>query len=605
MGNIQVRDFRIGGCRRGTFSQNYNQRAGTWVPGNYATAQTTYTVPTFPSFTGGGGSYAGLSTLQFSSSVKGGSDDWQTGCNVFIREGRTVERGRLLDAVVGPSDNIADLALHAIQRSSRIPTSMIDIDSFTAAARFTEANGFWFNGEIKEPSNLADWLTKILPLFLLRQTRVAGKHGLRPLLPANADGTINSGRLAADWLLTETIIVPDSFQRTWVDAGTVPKYQATWRQQVSDTDPPIARTIETAGADPAEQLDMAPFCTTELHAARAAQYQRALRLLSTHTATVILRPGTQTGLIRQGDIVQIKYPITTPRETGQFNEWYQVDNVTQATSGEESLSLIHFPVTISGQSLLALAVTETTVPGILLPTNQTGQSCDVFERDTDTSVPDQSSGGGAPGGAYSGPTRDGGKGPGFDRAGGPDRSRQARTPTDGGGQRAQGQGQPGDNRCPIGYEAVDFVAITPYTTGGAVVTSTTTYVDNARSWPRIIRTDEYDGISPYLQYRDWLVYIDSNGVQQMFGLTYLIPQLPGYSASLYQVQVLDFACRNGDFPSPTILPEWYVRPGDTLNGIANSVYNDPGRSQDIYNANKDRIDDPNLIFPGQWLKIPS
>lgn len=46
-----------------------------------------------------------------------------------------------------------------------------------------------------------------------------------------------------------------------------------------------------------------------------------------------------------------------------------------------------------------------------------------------------------------------------------------------------------------------------------------------------------------------------------------------------------------------------VKSGDSLSKIAKNY---PGVSwQDIYNANKDQIKDPNLIHPGQKLKIPS
>jgi hypothetical protein len=47
-----------------------------------------------------------------------------------------------------------------------------------------------------------------------------------------------------------------------------------------------------------------------------------------------------------------------------------------------------------------------------------------------------------------------------------------------------------------------------------------------------------------------------------------------------------------------------VRPGDTLSKIARDHYGDPGRFHDIVRANPLVISDPNLIFPGQTLKIP-
>ncbi|AXS42279.1 Gmad2 immunoglobulin-like domain-containing protein [Breoghania sp. L-A4] len=47
-----------------------------------------------------------------------------------------------------------------------------------------------------------------------------------------------------------------------------------------------------------------------------------------------------------------------------------------------------------------------------------------------------------------------------------------------------------------------------------------------------------------------------------------------------------------------------VQPGDTLSAIANAHYGDPARFPDIVRANPLVIDNPNLIFPGQELKIP-
>jgi nucleoid-associated protein YgaU len=47
-----------------------------------------------------------------------------------------------------------------------------------------------------------------------------------------------------------------------------------------------------------------------------------------------------------------------------------------------------------------------------------------------------------------------------------------------------------------------------------------------------------------------------------------------------------------------------VQPGDTLSAIANANYGDPNRYLDIVRANPLLITDPDLIFPGQQLKIP-
>lgn len=47
-----------------------------------------------------------------------------------------------------------------------------------------------------------------------------------------------------------------------------------------------------------------------------------------------------------------------------------------------------------------------------------------------------------------------------------------------------------------------------------------------------------------------------------------------------------------------------VKPGDTLSGIAKAQLGDAGAYPRIFEANRDQLSDPNLIKPGQVLRIP-
>ncbi len=47
-----------------------------------------------------------------------------------------------------------------------------------------------------------------------------------------------------------------------------------------------------------------------------------------------------------------------------------------------------------------------------------------------------------------------------------------------------------------------------------------------------------------------------------------------------------------------------VKSGDSLSKIAKEIYGDAARWPEILEANKDQIKDPNLIHPGQELRIP-
>lgn len=47
-----------------------------------------------------------------------------------------------------------------------------------------------------------------------------------------------------------------------------------------------------------------------------------------------------------------------------------------------------------------------------------------------------------------------------------------------------------------------------------------------------------------------------------------------------------------------------VRPGETLSGIAKHWYGDPARFRTIFEANRHLLTDPDVIIPGQELRIP-
>jgi hypothetical protein len=635
--DIQRRDVRLGECRIGTYSQNYNQRAGTFTPGNFATAQTGYTVPTFPNFTGGGGNYQGLSTFEAGATFTGGSDDWRTGWNIFLRGGTIVERGRLLDSTVDSSDNIADLVLWALQRSGRVPDALIDLTSLTAAARFTEAVGLWCNGEFNASGNLGDWLIRILPDFLLRETKIGGKFGLRPLLPTNTDGTINTGAISPEWVLTEAAIVPDSFQVDYAEASTRrPVAMAMlWRQQQDDTDVPIPRTLSVGdlnASGPTEQHDLSQFATSENHAAKVGAYLYLRRTLSTHTATVRLKPGNQTGTIAEGDIVQVYLQVETSREPAStWNRFYQVESVGSSLSGEETLSLSHFPINSSGQSLIALAVANATAPGAILPSNRTGGSCDLAGASTSTTVPSKSTSGTpisgqgssywAATGAFISLFGDGAPSDSPPKPGGGGSAKGSAGNPYGALPRAGGSGvvPPNDGsntQCPNGYNRVtgtyksnyiDVFAVTYSQDVSFVATSypTVNYAGKFKpTWGAAagLTWDQYD-----IAWNDPV-----NGAQAATSFT--IPPTPRigdpsatpFSAE-FSIQANSYSCTtDAGTAGPTINATLRkVIPGDTLWDIARKVYGDPLRWPEIYAANVAIIgSNPDLIFPGQVLRIP-
>jgi len=625
--DIQRRDVRLGECRIGDFSQNYNQRAGSWTPGNFATAQAGYTTPTFSNYTGGGGNYQGLSTFEAGATFTGGSDDWRTSWNIFLRGGTIVERGRLLDSTVDSSDNIADLVLWALQRSGRVPDGMIDLTSLTASATFTEAVGLWCNGEFGASANLGDWLIRILPDFLLRETKVGGKFGLRPLLPVNSNGTINTGAIEPEWVLTEAAIVPDSYQIEYSDAASRrPVAMAMiWRQQHDDTDVPIVRTLAVGdpnASGPVEQHDLSQFATTENHAAKVGAYLYARRTLSTHTATVRLKPGNQTGTIAEGDVVMVYLQVETSREPASvINRFYVVESISHALTGEETLQLSHFPVNSEGQSLIALAVANATAPGAILTSNRTGGSCDLAGASSSTTVPAKTTSGtpinpqGTGGGssitywAATGAFIDlfSGAGAHSDSPPGP-ASGGAKKFANTGGPTAPSTGinaLGGDDRCPYGYSQMSGTISYPYidlfNNDSPINVSFTSTAFPVITYVRKVRFPS-DGMLIIAEWTEYLAtWTDPTAGQQ----SRTINEVNSFK---YKVQINSYVCKTVAGGSAALVNArlYTVREGDSMASISQKMYGTTGRANDIKNANTWLMGLDNWgLVPGTVLTIPA
>jgi hypothetical protein len=385
--SIQVRDVFQRACRVGSFTQTYDRRAGTFVAGNFIDNTPNLEAPTY---CGTSGTYDGLSTMAFSITIPAGFDQWNRQVHCFIRGGINVTR--LLDSVTGPSNNVADLLLYLLRNSSRVPNAMIDTaTSFLAAATFTNANGFWFNGVVSKSTNLRDWISTTLQYFLLRQTRIGGKEALKPLVPTNNDGTIQTTTVS--WVFTFTQQHISDFEITYTPLADRKPFCATvlWRQQ-DDLGIPVMRTAEvrytgTAVDGPYEQHDLSGFCSTENHAVKVGAYILSKRRHVTHRLQLGVKPDAYNPTVAAGDLVRVRLERVASTGASSVHDYlYEVDRIGMAITGEVQLDLTHFPVDSNLASVVAQEVNAATGSGLLLPTGLSGITCDV-NSSTDTSVP--------------------------------------------------------------------------------------------------------------------------------------------------------------------------------------------------------------------------
>ncbi len=395
---VQARDVRNGPNRQGSYSQNYGLRAGTWRPERLVTEQTAYNVPEFPQNVGGGGDYNGVSTIEFRNSFdpKTQLDNWKFHWSVFVRDGMRIDRGRVLDSVVGASDNFCDLYIWAQVSAGLMSVGQFDMAEMQKAAQFLEVNQLYCNAEFDKGTSLPDFLTSILPVFLLRETSVGGKFALRPIVPTNSDGTIKTTAITPEWIFDERSISPGSYEEKWPGQGSkrLIQFNVLWRQQTSDTEIPFIRDLQIMAdgvVNPTvETFDLSEVVTSEPHAALAGGYRQAMRYLGQGTASVRLPAGNQTGMLRAGMIIQIVLGILTEVEfPDSIREFWWVDSILFGEDGSETLQLVHCPVNASGQSLVALhmVAARTRAPGFTLPYPPDIGAEDVPGRETDTTVP--------------------------------------------------------------------------------------------------------------------------------------------------------------------------------------------------------------------------
>jgi hypothetical protein len=356
---------------------------------------TTLPRPECPYYCGSGGTYQAMSTASFVIGAPPDDTRWNRQVHMFIRGGMHVPR--LLTSGNGPSNNVADLILWLLRKTSRTPEMLIDLDAFEDAARFTDKIGFWFNGVLNQSSNLEDFIAAHARYFLLSKSKKGGKMGLRPLLPTTAGDSLRTSPVQPVYVFNEDNIIPGSFEISYMPLNERKPFCALmlWRQQPED-DIGIIRTTEvryanTALEGPYEQHDLSAFAASEDHAVKVGTYILATRRYRTHTLRIKALPAAFNATLSQGDIVQvIMQRQASSAAPGEHRYLYEVDRIGKTRQGEVSLDLVHFPVDRQGRSLVALEVAAARGSGVLLSTTRSGITCDI-NSSTDTTIPPDTS----------------------------------------------------------------------------------------------------------------------------------------------------------------------------------------------------------------------
>ncbi len=152
---------------------------------------------------------------------------------------------------------LSDLYLFLLNNDGRTSDVQIDRESLTTAARFMDVNGLFWNGELSGPTSISDLMSKIGPYYMVRETKINGRYGLRPLLPVTPSGAIDVGPLEPEWVFNNESIVDGSytFQGVGPEARRPYVALAAWRQQGGAG---LDRMIRTTPVSYGDTPDTAP-----------------------------------------------------------------------------------------------------------------------------------------------------------------------------------------------------------------------------------------------------------------------------------------------------------------------------------------------------------
>ena len=449
MAQLQIRDLFHGTCRHGTFNQVYNGRAGTWNPGNniyqffdYTAAQNaTYgyyefdlstlqagesveypgannyyykgtstafsalaSLPRkdygFPTFCGTSGTYSGLTTLSFERDFDGirQFDELKKTINVFVRNGLKVTR--LVDGVTAGSDNYVDLVKYLFQSNNRLADDLIDDAALTTAAKFTDASGFFFNGQLIKSQNLLDWLQSTSVNFLLRLSNSGGKFGLLPRLPYNTDHTIKTTQVTPEFTFTEEHVIDGGFEVSYISLEDREPvcFVVHWRQQ-PEANFGLVRTVQVRYANeatngPFVSIDMSNYCTTEDHAVKVGAFRLAQRKFITHHLRLTVRERSYNASLVIGDLVRVRLRRETSEgEVEYHDKLYEINRIEKTFASTIVYDLTHFPIDTQGRSIVAREVVAASGAGNTINVGRTTFDCDE-NSSTDTTLIGTGSGGG-------------------------------------------------------------------------------------------------------------------------------------------------------------------------------------------------------------------
>ena len=268
--------------------------------------------------------------------------------SAYIKQGIKVER--LIDNTTGPTNLFPEI-VYALLTNKKfgladlIGVPSVDRERMTIAAKFCEANGFYWDGVITDKQNIREFIYQNAIFNLLDFTILGGKFSLFPSVPFDSSNfTIIKNQIpTVRALFTDgntrnlkvSFLSPEERQ---IFIGTV-----YFRKEVPNGFPETLSKTFTIDTDdeniieekfPVEVFDMSDFCTSEEHAEAFLKHALKIREKVDHGIKFETTPQAALGL-RPGDYIRF---ISEATHTSRFeNGVISPDGIVQSV-GNNSLN---------------------------------------------------------------------------------------------------------------------------------------------------------------------------------------------------------------------------------------------------------------------------
>ena len=247
--------------------------------------------------------------------------------SAYFTEGIGIRRLYQQGYPFGASNSFPDIA-YALLTNRRfgvgelIGNNSVDVEQMEKASKFTNANGFYWDGVISERSNVRQFLFEQAAYQLLDFTIIGGRFSLAPSVPYGSDYKIlNNARVGSREFSIKALFTDGnlrSFKTTFLTPQERQLFTAEvkYRYEPERNGFPDQRSIrvrlssEEGGyfRDPVEVFDLSQFCTSREHALKFAKYALRVRQMVDHAVSFETTPDAAYNLA-PGDYIRVNVSV--------------------------------------------------------------------------------------------------------------------------------------------------------------------------------------------------------------------------------------------------------------------------------------------------------